>query len=106
MTQRPPDAIVRLRIHPAKQGGRTVKLVDGHFQWPVYVGDERAEANDCRFDVADGRRELAPGDLLERVPVRFLVPELVRGRLAPGTRLTLRLHDDFAVAEVIEGAPA
>ena len=56
MSLRPPDAIVRVRLFPAEAGGRKAKLAAVAVRIPVFFGEQRAQANDCRERLVVGAR--------------------------------------------------
>ncbi len=70
-------------------GGRRTAVGPGRFRCPAYFGDD-ADAHDCMLVVPEDTA-LAPGGPAKVLEVRFLVPELLRGRIAPG--VTFRLWE-------------
>ena len=97
-----PDAVVRVRLYDTREGGRQSAIPPIQYRCPVYIGEQREQANDCAFLLDRVARALEPGGASQVVPIKFLVPELVADKLRPGTRLVLWEGREIGEAEVIE----
>jgi hypothetical protein len=81
-----PHLIAEVRLLKTGEGGRSSPLLPPHFTCPMEIAGELLT---CRLYLESvGRAD--PGSIIT-VPVRFLAPELVRGKLNPG--LHSRLWD-------------
>jgi hypothetical protein len=78
-----PDAIVDLNLY--SEGGRTSPTPAGHLGCILEYKNENFE---CRLLLGEVG-PLAPGDKA-RVPLKFLRPDLIKGRLHVGDRFRLR----------------
>jgi hypothetical protein len=90
------DAIIRVRLKKAAEGGRQGPIVIGRVPYACALVLD-GEAFDCRVLVVD--RTLQLGEAYE-LPVKFLNPVLVGPRLVPGKSLTLWEGKDIATGEV------
>lgn len=92
-----PDITARISLYATESGGRTKVIPPGRFGCPfVYEG----EAFDCRLLIEQTHMALAPGDSAE-VQIKFLSPDLVKPRLAPGAKFNLWEGGNFADGEVL-----
>lgn len=99
-TQLTPDIRVRLRLRTADEGGRQKgEIPPVQFRCPFVFEDEMF---DCRLLLDDAGTSLQPGASYEGIPVKFLFPDLVKPRLAPGATFKLWEGRDIADGEVLE----
>ena len=99
-TQLLPDIRVRVRLRTVEEGGRQKgEIPPVQFGCPfVFEG----EMFDCRLLLDQVGTTLQPGASYERIPVKFLFPDLVKPRLSPGASFKLWDGREIADGEVTE----
>ena len=89
------DVIVRLRFYSTAEGGRKGPTPERIFKC-IFVF--RSENFDCAL-MLEGIGSVHPGQTVT-VPIVFLCPDLLEGRLHPGDTIHLREARIIAVGEV------
>jgi hypothetical protein len=95
-----PDVRVRVRLRTAEEGGRQKgEIPPVQFRCPfVFEG----EMFDCRLLLDQVGTTLQPGASYEKIPVKFLFPDLIKPRLRPGVSFKLWDGRDIADGEVTD----
>jgi hypothetical protein len=95
------DIIAQVHLYPTGSGGRKGATPPDKFGCPL---EYEGSMFDCRL-LLDEVGSLNPGDT-QTVPIVFLNPDLILGRLRPGSRFTLwelRTIGEGIVKEVLNG---
>ena len=94
-----PDVIVRVRLLTVAEGGRHKPIPAVAFGCPLFF--ER-EGFDCRLLLNQLGSGLELGEERSDVPIKFLFPEHVKGRLRVGAHFKLWEGKDIATGEILE----
>lgn len=89
------DAILKVCFFTASEGGRQSDILGQVYACPVLVD---AEAFDCRMFLPEGGLRL--GDTYV-VPVKFLSPDMVLPKLAPGKEVGLWEGKKIGIGSVV-----
>lgn len=90
-----PDAVIRVRFKRTDEGGRQGPVVRETYHC-MFIVD--GVTFDCRLYPQGRTLELG---VEYEVPVRFLSPDLVVPRLAPGRLITLREGKEVASGQIV-----
>ncbi len=93
-----PDIKVKLRLLTTAEGGRKSGIPETQFGCPLF---HCGEAFDCRLllDQMGGGLELGE---VKVVPIKFMSPDKIKGRLKEGDSIRLWEGKDIAEGEILE----
>ncbi|HMJ11056.1 MAG TPA: hypothetical protein VK524_06590 [Polyangiaceae bacterium] len=94
-----PDVIARVRLLSSAEGGRQRAIPPTMFGVPFFF---EGEGFDCRLLLDQLGVSLEPGQERAGIPIKFLFPEYIKGRLRPGDKFKLWEGKDIAEGEVTE----
>jgi translation elongation factor EF-Tu-like GTPase len=81
-----PDIVARIRLLSKAEGGRSVPTPAGAFGCIFEIDNDYHE---CRM-LLDRVGHVAPGGEADDVPIKFLLPNFLEGRLHPGKKFNIR----------------
>lgn len=95
------DVIARVRLFSTEEGGRRTIIPATRFRCPVFFGEQRERGHDCVLLLDQLGTELAPGQEINNVPIKFLCREAVADKLLVGTKFMLWEGKDIGEGEIL-----
>jgi len=79
-----PDILTTVRFYKPEEGGRKIATPEKFFKCPFKFENEMF---DCKL-LLDGIGSISPGET-RTIPIKFLYPDLIKGRLSKGANFYL-----------------